>query len=220
MSYNPNPQVPPQQGYPQQGYPQQGYAPPQAPAPAGGSLMQKLGTSGLITVAAGLVVLIAFFLPWLSADSPIFGLSDSFSGFYFAANAGAIASAGNGDPFGYILWFVPITALIMLGMPLLRANRKVGSGLTSTLVLTTAILCFLFELLIYAAWSSLGSTLGFSVSLGIGLYLTLLATLIGLVTYFFFRSSMKKKYPKAGQMANAYAQPGQFPGQQPPYAGQ
>ncbi len=175
--------------------------------------MQQLGTSGLITVAAGLIALIAFFLPWLTDSVPILGLNESISGFYYASHAGDIANAG-GSSFGYIFWFVPLAALIMLGLPMLRALNKIGSGLTSFLVLTTAILCFLFELLIFAATSSLG----YGVSVGFGLFLDLLALVVGFITYFFFRSAMKKKYPKVKQAANAFAQPGQYPGgQQPPY---
>ncbi len=220
MSYDPTRQGPPPQG-PQQGYPQQGYPQQQPPAPAGGApgsgaLMQQLGRSGMVTAIAGLIVLIAFFLPWLTDSVPILGRSVSPSGFFIASNAGTISDAGGGS-LGYLLWFVPLTALIMLGLPTLRAFNKVRSGLTSFLVLTTAILCFLFELLLIAGFSQAGQELGGTISTGFGLFLDLLALLVGFIAYFFFRSAMKKKYPKVKQAANAFAQPGQYPGQQPPY---
>ncbi len=217
MSYDPTRQGPPPQG-PQQGYPQQGYPQQQPPAPAGGApgsgaLMQQLGRSGMVTAIAGLIVLISFFLPWysFSASNGTSSAGASFSGFN-VASLGSIA---------LVYWLVLLLGIAMLVFPILMAVNKIGSGVVTPTVITGAIICILIELLYLA----ISSSLSFNVSAedvsgsggtGFGFWLAFLATIVGFIAYFFFRSATKKK-TMAGQPMNAFAQPGQYPGQQPPY---
>jgi hypothetical protein len=211
MSYDPTQQVPPQQGYPPQGYPQQPSA-SAGGALASGSLMQQLGRSGMVTAIAGLIVLIAFFLPWysISASNGTNTGGGSFSGLN-VASVGSIL---------IVYWLVLLFGIAMLVFPILMALRKIGSGVVTPTLITGAIICLLIEILYLSFISSfsgdfaVGDVSG-SAGPGFGFWLTLLATIVGFITYFFFRSSMKKAM--AGQPMKAFAQPGQYPGQQPPY---
>jgi hypothetical protein len=249
MAYDPTQQVPQPGGYPQQpqypptqqaypqsqpGYPQAqqaypqsqpGYPQPQpatytqydsgqppaaygAPAPMGGgfnfgALWKSLGLAGQVCTVSGALLLLDFLaFPWVNVI---------ILGGYSGARVG-----------GY-LWLVFLSAIGLMGFPILGATQKMKPQAATYGVLGSAGVALLMEIIFIIRYQSVLGDLGPQasnyISLSFGFFLAVLLTLAAGGVYLYFNYIKKPAMPGMMGMPLAgqppYGQPGSQPYGQP-----
>lgn len=137
-----------------------------------------------ISGGGGLLILVAFFLPWVSAScDPRSGYAAQnqtvlrFSGFNLAVGPRIESVFGvQQAPGSVMLWLVPAAALAIIACALFVAHQKVAAGAA----LAAALTSLLPMLSTWQSWESQRS--GFiSISVEVGLWLSLLGVILGAI---------------------------------------
>jgi hypothetical protein len=137
-----------------------------------------------ISGGGGLLVLVAFFLPWISAScDPRSGYAAQnqsvlrFSGFNLAVGPRIESIFGvQQAPGSVMLWLVPAAALTIIACALFVAHRKLAAGAA----LAAALTSLLPMLSTWQSWESQRS--GFiTISVEVGLWLSLLGVALGAI---------------------------------------
>lgn len=215
MSYEPQQQVPPQQGYPQQQplaqYSNQPPGPGGAPTFDVGNFWRGLGLQSQVAGIASLILFISLFLPWFSVS---YSCSGAFCGTISSAGGSANAwsstnggGLGGATGFGFtLLWLVILAAFVLLALQVIIYLRKLNAQQGQLFIILTAGVALLCEVIyMFTAFGAVkGSSFsgnGFSESLsagpGFGFWLGLLATIAagGVYVYFTYIKKQTPQYP-------------------------
>ncbi len=148
--------------------PTQGRAQPAAARGGAGSngFFQNLGISGLLSILAGLLICGSFFLPWFTSrlicNDPVCSAkvikdphfashyASSPTGFSLANGTFGLTTTGPSGPvhetFSFLLlWLIFLAGLLLIGLPLLLAFRKMHATRTRVFLLLLGLLLLVVE---------------------------------------------------------------------------